>query len=199
LQADGSVTGQFDGSGLVISQELASRMHGEISVASVPGAGATFTCIVEVGQVEHAAGEATPDLAGVPDPGQSVQGSRVLLVEDNPVNQALGSAMLEQLGCAVETADNGLAGIKCWRDGAYDLVLMDCHMPVMDGLAAARQIRREENACGKPRTPVVAFTASAFAEDRAACLDAGVDDFLSKPYTFEQLRKIVGQHAGKAA
>jgi signal transduction histidine kinase/CheY-like chemotaxis protein len=199
-QADGSTTRLFGGSGLglAISQELARRMHGEIAVSSVPGEGSTFTCTVDVGRVEHAA-DAAPASAADAGDAPLLEGSRVLLVEDNPVNQALGSAMLEQLGCMVETADNGQIGVECWRDGAYDLVLMDCHMPVMDGLSAARAIRREEDASGKARTPLVALTASAFAEDRAACLDAGMDDFLSKPYTFEQLRKIVGLHAGKAA
>ena len=202
-QADGSTTRLFGGSGLglAISQELARRMHGEIVVASVAGAGATFTCTVDAGCVEHATAEAQSDIGGRGEEAvvQSRPGSRVLLVEDNPVNQALGSAMLEQLGCEVDTADNGSIGVERWRSGTYDLVLMDCHMPVMDGLTAAREIRREEVATGQARTPLVALTASAFAEDRTACLDAGMDDFLSKPYTFDQLRKVVVLHAGKAA
>jgi len=101
--------------------------------------------------------------------------------------------MLEQLGCTVETADNGQIGVECWRDGAYDLVLMDCHMPVMDGLSATREIRNSERPGA--RTPIVALSASAFAEDRAACLDAGMDDFLAKPYTFDQLRDTVARLA----
>ena len=201
-QADDSTTRLFGGSGLglAISQELARRMHGEIRVESVPDQGTTFTCVVELGIVEgasdatcDAASSETPQASGPALVVDAVGGSRVLLVEDNLVNLALGTAMLEQLGCAVDTAENGRLGVERWRAGAYDLVLLDCHMPVMDGLAAAREMRGAEDA--GTHTPIVALTASAFAEDRAACLAAGMDDFLSKPYTFNQLREIVTRHA----
>ncbi|HMM74395.1 MAG TPA: ATP-binding protein [Gammaproteobacteria bacterium] len=190
-QADDSTTRLFGGSGLglAISQELARRMDGEITVESVEGRGTCFTARLDFGTAQM---PAPPPTAPAAAPALS-EGLRVLLVEDNPVNLALGTAMLERLGCVVETAENGAEGLAHWRERPPDLVLLDCHMPVMDGLSAAREIRRAE-ARGQ-RTPIVALTASAFAEDRAACLAAGMDDFLSKPYTFVQLRDVVARHA----
>ncbi len=112
---------------------------------------------------------------------------RVLLVEDNPVNRELAAAMLEQAGCAVDTAEDGRQAIECWCDGSHDLVLMDCQMPVLDGLAATSSIRAAERESGRARVRIVALTANAFADDRARCLAAGMDDFLAKPFTYAQL------------
>lgn len=190
-QTDDSTTRLYGGSGLglAISQELARRMGGEILVESKVGSGTTFTVALYLGVASAPVVEqAAADPATL-----TVSGLRVLLVEDNPVNMTLGVAMLEQLGCTVDTAENGAEGVTRWRDARPDLVLIDCHMPVMDGLSATREIRSSE-ACGT-RTPIVALSASAFAEDRAACLDAGMDDFLAKPYTFDQLRDTVARLA----
>jgi len=196
-QADDSTTRLFGGSGLglAISQELARRMGGEIVVDSVQGRGTNFTASLAFDRAQSATG--LPHELDTVSPPVSSEGLRVLLVEDNPVNLTLCSAMLEQLGCVVDTAENGADGLARWRDAAPDLVLLDCHMPVMDGLSAAREIRRVETV-GR-HTPIVALTASAFAEDRAACLDAGMDDFLAKPYTFAQLREVVSRHAAAAS
>jgi len=112
---------------------------------------------------------------------------RVLLVEDNPVNRELAAAMLEQAGCAVDMAENGRHAIECWSHGSYDLILMDCQMPVLDGLEATRGIRDAEREDGRSRVRIVALTANTFADDRARCRDAGMDDFLAKPFTYAQL------------
>ncbi|MGE3773250.1 MAG: response regulator [Gammaproteobacteria bacterium] len=138
--------------------------------------------------------EAPPTPQSIPAPAASEASvtRRVLLVEDNPVNRELAAAMLEQAGCAVDTAEHGRHAIEQWQRGVHDLILMDCQMPVLDGLAATRSIRAAERASGRFRVRIVALTANAFADDRARCLDAGMDDFLAKPFTYAQLRQVVG-------
>ena len=118
---------------------------------------------------------------------------RILLVEDNPVNQLVARSMLEALGCQVETANNGQEALEALNIATYDMVMMDCQMPQMDGLAATRIIRERENESpgSARRAPIIALTANAFDSDRAACLAAGMDDYLSKPYGMEQLRGIL--------
>jgi two-component system, sensor histidine kinase and response regulator len=119
---------------------------------------------------------------------------RVLLAEDNPVNVEVAMAMLESLGLAAQCARNGEEALQMMRRGEYDLVLMDCQMPVMDGFAATSAIRREERESGRGRTlPVIAITANALQGDREACLAAGMDDYLSKPFTQQQLAAIIGR------
>jgi signal transduction histidine kinase/DNA-binding response OmpR family regulator len=113
---------------------------------------------------------------------------RVLLVEDNGVNRALATEMLNLLGCAVSHAQHGAAALAKLEAGKFDLVLMDCQMPVMDGLTAAARWRAIEAERALPRTRIVALTANALAGDREACLKAGMDDFLAKPFKLEQLR-----------
>ena len=110
------------------------------------------------------------------------------MVEDNATNRAVITAMLKKLGFAFETANNGQEAIRLIEAGtAAELVLMDCQMPVMDGLEATRHIRAWEQESGKPRLPIIALTASAFEEDRDRCLAAGMDDFLTKPLVLRHL------------
>ncbi len=118
-------------------------------------------------------------------------GRRILLVEDNVVNQKVAAALLAKTGCTVDLAFNGEEGCDMAATLPYDLILMDCHMPVMDGFAATRQIR----ASGGPMsaTPIVALTAGAMAEDRQKCLDAGMDEYLSKPLRFQELVEMLGR------
>jgi CheY-like chemotaxis protein/HPt (histidine-containing phosphotransfer) domain-containing protein len=120
---------------------------------------------------------------------------RVLLAEDNPVNVEVAMAMLESLGLAAQCARNGEEALQMMRRGGeYDVVLMDCQMPVMDGFAATTEIRREERESGRGRTlPVIAITANALQGDREACLAAGMDDYLSKPFTQQQLAAVIGR------
>jgi len=115
--------------------------------------------------------------------------TRVLLVEDNVFNQKVASRLLETLGCAVVVAENGQRALDMMVDRDFDLVLMDCQMPVMDGLEATRRIRQLPGPQG--RVPVVAMTANVLGEHRDACLAAGMDDFASKPVNKKTLREIV--------
>jgi two-component system, sensor histidine kinase and response regulator len=139
----------------------------------------------------------TQQPTGVIDPVQGVPsgaasdagaaGPRILLVEDNPVNREVAVAMLESLGCAVEAAENGWLAIEAMNTTVYDAVFMDCQMPIMDGMTATGEIRRREQSSGAGRVPVIALTANAMDGDRERCLASGMDDFLSKPFTQQQL------------
>ena len=122
---------------------------------------------------------------------------RVLLAEDNPVNVEVAKAMLHSLGLMVQCARNGEEALQASRAGGYDIVLMDCQMPVMDGFAATAEIRRNELAAGRGRKlPIIAITANALQGDREACLAAGMDDYLSKPFTQQQLGAVIGRWIG---
>jgi CheY-like chemotaxis protein len=103
------------------------------------------------------------------------------------VNREVAVGMLESLGCTTDTAENGWLALKAMNTATYDAVLMDCQMPVMDGLAATGEIRRREQTSGAARVPIIALTANAMEGDRERCLEAGMDDFLSKPFTQQQL------------
>jgi signal transduction histidine kinase/CheY-like chemotaxis protein len=118
-------------------------------------------------------------------------GPKILLVEDNPVNREVAVGMLEGLGCATETAENGRAALEAMKAVAYDAVLMDCQMPVMDGLTATGEIRRRELKFGAARVPIIALTANAMEGERERCLAAGMDDFLSKPFGQQQLATLL--------
>jgi hypothetical protein len=123
---------------------------------------------------------------------------RILLVEDSPANQLLGLAVLEQAGHDVVVADNGLDALRAFQQQPFDLVLMDLHMPVMDGLKATMAIREWERPRGV-HTPVVALTASPPAESRQPCLDAGMDDYFLKPYSAGELLDMIGRYQPRGA
>ncbi|CAN7487387.1 response regulator [Massilia sp. LjRoot122] len=127
-------------------------------------------------------------------PAARARARRVLLAEDNPVNVEVAKAMLESLGIEAHCARNGQEALQAVRAGGFDAVLMDCQMPVMDGFAATAAIRRHEREAGRARTlPVIAITANALQGDREACLAAGMDDYLSKPFTQQQLAAVIGR------
>ena len=117
--------------------------------------------------------------------------ARVLLAEDNPVNVEVAMEYLANLGCTVRVVGNGAEALAAIQAGSYDMVLMDCQMPEMDGLTATRSIRLRETRRALPRVPIIALTANAFEEDREACLEAGMDDYLSKPFSEEQLAAVI--------
>jgi CheY-like chemotaxis protein len=114
---------------------------------------------------------------------------RVLLVEDNEVNQQVARRFLERLGCDVLVVNDGRAAVETWLNGTFDLVLMDVQMPILDGLAATREIRTKT--AGRPRTPIVALTASAMAGELQRCLHAGMDGLLTKPLEEARLREVL--------
>ena len=116
---------------------------------------------------------------------------KILLVEDNPVNREVAVGMLESLGCTAHAAENGWLALEAMNNDAFDAVLMDCQMPVMDGLTATAELRRREQNSGGARLPVIALTANTMEGDRERCLAAGMDDFLSKPFTQQQLAALL--------
>jgi two-component system sensor histidine kinase/response regulator len=153
-----------------------------------------FGCIARVmamqpGATMHA--PAAGSVSALQAPAARAMGPSILLVEDNPVNREVAVGMLESLGCATDTAENGWTALKAMSAATYDAVLMDCQMPVMDGLAATGEIRRREQASGAARVPIIALTANAMEGDRERCLAAGMDDFLSKPFTQQQLATLL--------
>ncbi|HET9643304.1 MAG TPA: response regulator, partial [Burkholderiaceae bacterium] len=121
-----------------------------------------------------------------------LQGARVLLVEDQAVNRELAVAMLQRLGCHVEVACDGRAGMTAALEGQHDVVLMDCQMPEMDGFAATEAIRRAETKTGA-HLPIIALTANAITGDRELCKAAGMDDYMTKPFTRAQLAQMLTQ------
>ncbi len=188
-QVDTSATRRFGGTGLglAISRRLVEMMGGEIGVRSEPGQGSTFWFTLPIPAVDLGtpSGEGTPNATIVPLPAGAEMLSftwspRVLVAEDHPVNATLVRRLLEKMGCRVEHARNGVEAVEFASSGEYDVVLMDCHMPELDGLAATRRLREREKG-GARRLPIVALTASAMESERLACFDAGMDDFLTKP------------------
>jgi len=193
-QVESSAARKYGGAGLGlrICAELVSLMGGQIGVQSSIGKGSefSFTARFAIGP-----GESKPAASPAPAPAAvGVNGARVLLVEDNEVNQMIARAMLESLGCTVESAGNGREAIERMAADRYDLVLMDCQMPEMDGFDATRAWRKRET--GSPeRLPIIALTASALEGDRERCLDAGMDDYLAKPFMRGQLVSLLERWA----
>jgi two-component system, sensor histidine kinase and response regulator len=141
---------------------------------------------------------ATPTTDGPKPPAPPALGGSVLLVEDNPVNREVATGMLELLGYQVDSAEDGREALEISATGIYDLIIMDCQMPVMDGFTATAGIRDRERQTNGPRIPIIALTANAMIGDRERCLKAGMDDYLSKPFTQQQLKDIVNRWRSQA-
>ncbi|MBI1397175.1 MAG: response regulator [Betaproteobacteria bacterium] len=193
-QADASTTREFGGTGLglTISSRLARLMGGDISLDSTPGAGSTFRAVVRVTQAPPDVLEKLSrpdDPAGrLPPMGSPAADSagRVLLVEDNRVNQLVAASMLRKLGYSVALANNGREALDLSATEAYDAILMDIQMPEMNGFEATRAIRAREAESGA-HVPIVALTANAMQGDREQCLAAGMDAYLTKPIDIKAL------------
>ncbi len=188
VQADDPARERLGGTGLglSISRQLVRAMGGELKVTSVHGQGSTFGFELALEAAPLTAAMPLNDLEGASS--TELLKGRVLLVEDNLVNQMVGVAMLESLGLDVVSSENGEEALAKLEVTPFAVVLMDCHMPVMDGYEATHRIREAERRNGRPRLPIVALTANAFTNDVDRCLAAGMDAHLAKPYSTKQLR-----------
>jgi len=195
VQADNSTARRYGGSGLglAISADIVGLMGGRIQVQSQPGAGSTFEVVLPLPQGDPAA-LAAVDPAAETAPGELRGGLRILVAEDNEVNQILIQALLQDQGHACEIVDNGRDAVRRVEQGHYDLVLMDIQMPEMDGDAATRAIRALPGKAA--HVPVIALTANAMVEDRETHLRSGMDDYVLKPVNPKQLAAAIARVVG---
>jgi CheY-like chemotaxis protein/anti-sigma regulatory factor (Ser/Thr protein kinase) len=200
-QADGSTARRHEGTGLglAISRQLVVMMGGELGVNSEPGRGSQFWFTVNMSRPSVTSVETTPfDYTGAhPEIRPIGQQLRVLLAEDNPVNQEVGRLILEGLDCQVEVVEDGQRAVEEFFSERYDLIFMDCQMPEVDGYEATRMIRTREtmDQDRNGRVPIIALTAHALEGDREICLESGMDDYLAKPFNAAQIGAMLEKWA----
>ena len=190
-QADGSTTRKYGGTGLglAIVSQLVDMMGGTLGLDSVEGEGSSFwfTAKLETAAEKHV----TPLDTVASNEGLQLN-ARILLVEDNPVNQMVAQKMLERIGLKATLANNGVEALQCLDEQSFDLVLMDCQMPEMDGFDATREIRKLDlKTPQQQRLPIIAMTANVMSGDRERCLETGMDDYIGKPVQRDQLATVL--------
>ena len=194
-QGDASTTRKYGGTGLglAITQMLVDLMEGEVEVESTPGEGSRFRVTLPLGREDGPGADAHP---AAPPASDAVfpPGTRLLLVEDDPINRAVALGMLKRFGVTVDAAENGQRALELTAAHPYDLIFMDCQMPVMDGFDATRRIREQEAADpGRARAPIAALTAYAMKGDRERCMEVGMDDYLTKPVRLKDFREVLAR------
>jgi len=176
------------GLGLSISHLLASKMGGDIKVKSLKNLGSTFTLDIPL-----QSDGIQPKVKDAPiqevDRDLQLDGIRILLAEDNPINQQLVQAFLHNTGCQLKVVDNGEQALDAYQNGVYDIILMDCRMPKLDGFNTTKIIRLQES--NQRRVPILAITASALEADKMTCLSSGMDDVLTKPFNKHELLNAI--------
>jgi CheY-like chemotaxis protein len=193
VQADDSTTRRFSGTGLglTISRQLVEMMGGQIGVENNSGPGSTFWFKIpfDVCHAPSATGSLYVDSDTLSMRSELLKDARILVAEDNIVNQFVIRKILEELGCKATIVNDGIEVVKSWKARRYDIILMDIQMPNRDGIAATGVIRKLEN--GERAIPIIAITANALTSDRDACIEAGLDDYLSKPYRIKEFKMML--------
>lgn len=195
-QADGSTTRKYGGTGLglAIVSQLVDMMGGSLGMESVEGKGSSFWFTANL-QVTAAVPYAV--VATIDGNEDLKLDAKILMVEDNPINQMVAQKMLEKIGLKATIANNGIEALQCLDQQSFDLVLMDCQMPEMDGFDATREIRKLDiKALDQKHLPVVAMTANVMSGDRERCLEVGMDDYIGKPVQRDQLASVLRKWLG---
>ncbi len=177
------------GLGLILAKNLAQKLGGAFGFKSDKGVGSSFWVDLPLREIK----DAVPVSKTEKHPYQATKKRKILLVEDNYLNQKFVAAALLKAGHSIEIAENGKVALEKYRSKQYDLILMDIQLPLIDGLETTKRIRKNEQKYRKPAIPIIAVTAYAIEHDKKQCLDAGMNEYLTKPFKPEELLQIIDQ------